>query len=266
MTEMKNEKKKMNTYVKYIGVLLLCATVGGFVGAFSPALLNIGVDNGIEGLVEFISRQQLPILLLLLVIEVVSLEYVQFKIRKMGKLLLTAGDEECDFLEYEIEKIGSFGVIMSNVCEVLLLLILSTGYTMEFIQSLENDAGGRYLVALFVFIAAATYCGIWQVRYVKAIQKIYPDKKGDPASMKFRKQWLESCDEAEKEAIYQSSYKTYLTIMKMIPILFIIAMFSHFVWNTGIMAIVMVGVIWIATIVTYSRSVVMKKGQKLNKE
>lgn len=263
---MKTEKKKMNTYLKYVCTLVICAVIGGFVGAFSPALLNMGVENGVQGLVELICRQQFPILLILSVAAVVTLEYVQSKIRKAGKQLLTASDEECDLLEYEIEKIGSIGVIMSNVFEVLLLLILSTGYTMEYISSLSNEGGGRYLAAWFVFMVTAFYCGIWQVRYVKAIQKIDPGKKGDPASMKFRKQWLESCDEAEREVIYQSSYKTYSAMMKWIPILFIVSMFSHFVWNTGIMAMFVVGVLWIVGCITYSRSVVIKKGQKLNKE
>lgn len=84
--------------------------------------------------------------------------------------------------------------------------------------------------------------------------------------MKFQKQWMESCDEAEKEVIYQSSYKTYLTIMKVIPILLLVAMLGHFIWNTGIMAILMVGIIWIVANVTYSRSCLIKKGQKIGKD
>ena len=42
-----------------------------------------------------------------------------------------------------------------------------------------------------------------QARYVKLLQKIHPEKKGDIASKDFHKQWLESCDEAEKEAVYK---------------------------------------------------------------
>ena len=47
--------------------------------------------------------------------------------------------------------------------------------------------------------------------YIKLVQRIYPDKKGDPTSINFQEQWLASCDEAEKEEIYEASYKTYLT-------------------------------------------------------
>lgn len=71
------------------------------------------------------------------------------------------------------------------------------------------------------------YLNVWQIRYVRVIQKIYPDKKGDPTSLKFPKQWLESCDEAEKECIYQASYKGYLTVMKWAPILTFVALILH---------------------------------------
>ena len=96
------------------------------------------------------------------------------------------------------------------------------------------------------------------------IQKIYPDKKGDPTSLKFPKQWLESCDEAEKEMVYQSAYKAYMALGKMIQILLCATMILHLVFHTGILAVIVVGVIYLTMTLTYHRSCVSLQKAKLN--
>ena len=57
-----------------------------------------------------------------------------------------------------------------------------------------------------MFVGMVGYFGMWQIRYIKLVQRIYPDKKGDPTSINFQEQWLTpSCDEAERrEEIYEA--------------------------------------------------------------
>ena len=45
------------------------------------------------------------------------------------------------------------------------------------------------------------------MRYVKMVQAAHPEKRGDMNSKNFQKDWMASCDEAEKEMVYQSAYK-----------------------------------------------------------
>ena len=106
---------------------------------------------------------------------------------------------------------------------------------------------------------------MWQIRYIKLIQRIYPEKKGDPTSMKFQEQWLASCDEAEKEEIYEASYKTYLLTGKVLPVCTLVAMLFHMVWNTGVLAIIIPAFLWILSASNYCRCCVTKKSEKLAK-
>ena len=76
---------------------------------------------------------------------------------------------------------------------------------------------------------------------------------------------MASCDEAEKECIYQASYKGYQTVMKWAPILTFVALILHMFFDTGILAIVMTSVIWLVTSVTYCRACLQNKGEKLSK-
>lgn len=175
-----------------------------------------------------------------------------------------AEDEEGDALEYELEQIGAIGLVGNNILTVLSLIILSTGYSLEYMESL-SAVGNKWLLASFVvFILGNSYAGIWQVRLIKETQKIYPERAADPTSGKFQEQWLKSCDEAEREIIYQSSYKAYLAMMKVIPILTFAALLTHLLWNTGVLAVVFLGIAWIFTTLTYSRNCVVLKGKKLN--
>ena len=97
------------------------------------------------------------------------------------------------------------------------------------------------------------------------ILRAYPEKQGDPASLNFQQQWLESCDEAEKEVIYQSAYKSYIQVSRCIPILLLITMLGHLFFNTGLMAIVVVAVVWLVATLSYLRSCVRLKGSKIGR-
>lgn len=264
MNKRQQEKKKMNTYLKYGLTLLACMALGAAVGFITG---YFGTDNGLEDIagdiLQVIRSNIFWILLTFFVVSMLAGEYILSGMRKIGMRLQEAEDEETDLLEYRLERMGSAGMISNNVFMVLSILVLATGYSMKYIEA-TVDAEGRFLLAgMIVFILENVYLGIWQLRYVKVLQRIYPEKKGDPASRNFQKQWLESCDEAEQEMIYQSCYKTYMMLAKMLPILTMAAMLSHLIWNTGIMAVIMVSIIWLVTSITYCRYCLTKKGEKI---
>ena len=104
-----------------------------------------------------------------------------------------------------------------------------------------------------------------QARYIKLLQKTHPEKKGDVSSMKFQQQWLESCDEAEKEVIYQSAYKAFSFTSKCLSFLLLLTMLSHLFFHTGVLAILVVGITQIILALTYNRSCVELKKVKVER-
>lgn len=260
-------EKKMSPYVKMGFHMLLGAVFGGVLG-FGFAWIFRNLDGGVEGMMDvFLIQAQRLILPLLIVITIVTVVIGEITCKKLKKIcgeLLNAEDEEADVLEYEEEKVGAFGLNVGNLSQALCILVISVGYSSEYIGSAASAKNGFFIAAL-VFILCLAYCGVWQIRYVKTIQKAHPEKLGDPTSRKFQKQWIESCDEAEKEVIYQSTYKTYMFLNKFIPILLLFTMLSNLFLNTGILAIIVVAVIWMLLTVTYTHSCVRMKGKKAGK-
>ena len=141
------------------------------------------------------------------------------------------------------------------------VLVLSAGYSTSYIGGDNHRIS--YMAVCLIFLACYAYDGFWQVRYIKVIQAAYPEKQADPTSLKFQKLWLESCDEAEKEMIYQSAYKSYIRVGQCVPVLLLVTMLGQLFFNTGVMAILVVAVIWLVATVTYVRSCVKLRAEKL---
>lgn len=257
-------KKKMNTYLK-LGLMLIIFTLAGAVLGVVLALVNLdGVSTGMNQLVMIVRRGIFPIMLVILLGNVALGEGALRTMHRLGAGLSEAEDEEGDHLEYEMERASAVATIGNTVFTALATLVLSTGYSMKYIAKTDGNEGGLLLAAMLIYIILMVYGGYWSVRYVKYLQKLFPEKYGDPTSMRFHEQWLESCDEAEREIIYQASYKSYMTASKFSALLLIISMLCHLVWNTGIMAVLMVCLMQLVLTLSYCRACVKKKGTKLN--
>ena len=257
-----SRNKKMNTYLK-TGLITLAAAVGGGIVGILAYILFDRAGGSIEGSIEMIvvqiQRVMLPVLVGVFVVSVVVGEMLHHRFRDIGRNLLEAEEEECDRLDYEEEKIGAWGLIVNILSQVINIIVLSMGYSIRYLESTEDN---QFIYACIIFVLCLSYDSFWQIRYVKTIQKAHPEKKGDPASVKFQQQWLESCDEAEREVIYRSSYKTYLMLNKIIPVLLLLTMLSNLFFNTGTLAVIVVALMWLITSVSYTRSCVQLKGAK----
>lgn len=261
------QEKKVNSYLRGIKIIALACVIGGVIGGVTGAirfvLLSRGVAVSGDWVLQQIRSLLVPILGIIFAVTVILEELCFHKLKGICEKQITAEDEECDQLEYEEEKTGAFGTNLNVLSQVVSIFFLTFGYSMKYIET--DDHAYSFLVACVIFVASFIYIYFWQIRYVKLLQKTHPEKKGDPSSTKFQEQWLESCDEAEKECIYQASYKGYQTVMKWAPILTFVALILHMFFDTGILAIVMTSVIWLVTSVTYCRACLQNKGEKLSK-
>ena len=164
--------------------------------------------------------------------------------------------------EYEEEKYGAWLTGVNVLSQVLCILILAFGYSLDYIGS-GGSTSITFLWACILFLSCFFYDGIMQVRYVKLVQKVHPEKKGDPSSSKFQKEWLASCDEAEKEIVFQSAYKAYMCMNKVIPLLLLLTLILNLFFNTGILAIIVVAGMYLVMTVAYSKACVQIRKEKI---
>ena len=259
------QRNKPNSYGKLTKRMLISLGIGGVFGCFAGIFMTFGVKNGMSDLSDLVRPLALPIIAVIFVVSIVLMEFYSRKLKDTMKHLEEAEDEQYEVLSYEEEKYGAMLMncnVISQVCDIIVL-------TFTFSRSWLEEASGKELAGFLA--TCALFCinfflyGYYQMRYVKMVQAAHPEKRGDMNSKNFQKDWMASCDEAEKECIYQASYKGYQTVMKWAPILTFVALILHMFFDTGILAIVMTSVIWLVTSVTYCRACLQNKGEKLSK-
>lgn len=261
----KKRRAKETTSYKRMGLVMLFSAIGGAVlGIVSAIILGDNAVNSIESGAAFvlagIQRIMVPVLT---AVTIVTIIYGEINLRKQKMLfgkILESEDEECDRWEYEEEKVSAYGTVVNLLSQIVCILVLSAGYSIKYIGG-GNSA--NMLAACLIFLGCYAYDGFWQARFVKVVQTAHPEKKGDLSSRKFHQQWLDSCDEAEKEVIYRSAYESYRQAGRVIPILLIVTMLGHLFFDTGIMAIIIVAVIWLVITVAYLSSCVSLKKNKI---
>lgn len=261
------ERNKKHTYLHY-ALLFLLFTGGGAIAGLVFGMIGDYISGGVTMAGDIILRGVGKNMILLMAFDiamaVVLGETSLFRTKKLAVLLEKAEDEEADFLEYKMEKAGSVGIIGNQIAIVAEIILVALWYS-DFSRNPGNKESFALVGAVFL-ISGCFYQGFWQVRYVKLIQKMEPTKKGDPTSMKFQKQWLESCDEAEKTLIYQNSYRTYCFMSVLMPFLIVITMLGHLLYDTGLLAIFVVGFLWIAMVSAYCYFCTVSRKTKLNRD
>lgn len=259
MRKAKKEKKSSigSTLLKMLAGAVVGGVLGGFFGFFHYAQSQ-GIGKGIAG--QWLTSVQhiiFPGLIIIAILSIVLQEVYYARLKKVCEKLTEADDEEFDKLDYEEERLGAILQEINVLSQVLSIVLLSFGYSFEYFTDMIA------LGSCLVFIVFFFYAGIMQARYIKLLQRVHPEKRGDVSSLNFQQQWLESCDEAEKEVIYQSAYKAYIFTSKSVGVLLVLTMVAHLLFNTGILAIIVVGIIYLMLTLVYCKSCVDLKKKKL---
>ena len=265
---MKNKRKTGNSYLRFALIILISAAAGAVLGfglMYFIGKSGGGIETTVHEFYAGIQAYSLPILTVITVLAVILGEFYLNRLKSIGRKIFRSDDEECDILDYQEEKTGAIGINISIIAMVCSFIFLSFGYSTDYIKSSESARTG-FLYTCIVFCICGIYEGFWQVRYVKAIRIAHPYMEGDPSDRNFQKKWLESCDEAEREMIYRSSYKTYMTLNKFIPVLLVVTMICHLFFQTGILAVFAVAAIWLLVSFTYTGSCVSSKKKKAGRK
>ncbi len=110
------------------------------------------------------------------------------------------------------------------------------------------------IIGFLTFILSYVWEMILQGKVIALEKKINPEKRGNILDMKFQKEWVNSCDEAEKMAIYKSSYDTYKVMNNLMVFAWVVTLLGNMTFNTGLFPVVIVVLLWLVQTVTYLRA------------
>ena len=96
---------------------------------------------------------------------------------------------------------------------------------------------------------------IWEVLLqglsVSLLKKINPEKRGNILDFRFDKKWLDSCDEAQKMAVYKTSYVTNKVTKYVFVTGWIVALLTNEILHFGMFPIVLISVMWLVQTIAY---------------
>lgn len=194
---MKNKKEKSILYLVVLGII----------GALIGFIISISTRGfSLESLVTNIESTLVKNSHIIKIIFMVAYNLIGLYYYKKGKEKVNEGLEDDSIIDYRPLEISS-NIFSTGVLIVILLdfLVIS-----NLANNLELGIGIRYLNFGLTIIGLIVI--LFSAYMVKKIVNIYksvdPMKKGDPYSMSFNKDWIESLDEREQLEIYKASYKS----------------------------------------------------------
>ncbi len=169
------------------------------------------------------------------------------------KLLAGWDGENEDDLSAAIDRKTSLAMWSSNLFLIAGLALLSVSFSGMAVNHARHSAFG-FVLALVSYFAVLIGGIMTQRRAVDMARRISPEKQGSIYEMKFRKKWLDSCDEAEKIRIGQCAYKAYTAVNYTCVGLWAVLSISGMFLDTGFLAPLAVCVIWAVMQSAYTRA------------
>lgn len=246
----KEKKTKKQIYTKFV-IWTVGMTVIGFVIGFTGALLAEIYDGDIWGGLREICTVAVPVLYVLIM--VTGLFYCFFEYHKAKKMFTDWNKEDEGILD-EIDTILNKALTPSNILMVCSFFFYSAMVYLANIRVWEGSKKQIFLMVfgIIIFVTDKVFLFLLQKRVVDLVKKLNPEKRGDIFDTEFQKEWLASCDEAEKHIIYEASYMAYRTASTACVVLWVVTLFGILLFDTGFFPSVCVFVIWMTMVVSYS--------------
>lgn len=235
---MKKERAMGKTFGKMLIWLIVGAVVGGLAGWSSVQAGSAGIQEGMSALYSrFLAVG--PVVQL-----VVFAAYggVCFYFYRKAEALRKKGTEEAedragDYLNYAMT-VNSAG---------LAVLFLLFGLVID-----KNNTYINVIAGMVIFLVTAVLSMVLEILIIYQAKRLDPMKKGDPGDMRFMKDWMQSCDEAEKMLTYQAAYETFAVMKTALLAAHVIALFGKISFGTGNLPIVLTSGLWFLNSLVYS--------------
>ena len=243
----KNDKKVFIKWIFTIALAFILGCIGGILASAHPEM--------IDAFLQMFANTNDFLLILLVVLFLLSIVlgygYSFFKYRKAKQLVEKGYDDDSyEKAEEELSKVSLVSNILSGFNYLFFGVCLFSAGMAESDLSLKQIVFSFVTIILFIIAMACSV--IIQNKGVNLNKKMNPEKRGNVFDKKFAKEWLGSCDEAEKALIYESAYSAYRVAIGISIGLWAISLIGMMSFHTGVFPIIVSSVMMIVLVSTYS--------------
>lgn len=233
----------------FIILMVCCIAIGFFAGKAIRRFEMSGTLESVKKAIEMALKYSFPVIYIVLILLLVVVG-IPILVKSIGKVKKWEGEDE----DYIVNVEKSFGWLVNySTISSILSLGLFTINTLLW-ESQGSDIKKTILIINIVCLAFDIIFTIFiQAKALKYLKLINPEKKGNIFSFKFNKEWIDSCDEAQKYNMYRAAFKAHKTVNIVCVVMFLFVLIVGLGFKTGIMPAFCVLIIWLADIIVYIR-------------
>lgn len=255
---MKDKKSGTGIPLKFLGILAALYGVGYLVGWGIARMQDAESFEEVVFALRELLMEALPPAFMLVCVCAIGIPLVQFlSCRKLYRTIGQHGEEDEALLLLEKRLNGP--MISTNVFFIVGMFLLCSLFYMTEITDYGKEGGYQkeILAADYLFYAVSLVVQLWvQKRTIDIEKELNPEKKGNILDPRFRKVWLDSCDEAQKLMTYQACHRAFIVTNYACVILCVITFAVMLLFQTGVYPLACVCVIWLVNTVSYMRTAV----------
>lgn len=237
------DKKALKKFWVIIVFALILGALSGFGLAFAKFSYTSDMGDRIRQAAHKVIPYGIPVVTISVLLAVATIY------RKSRRIFAAWDGEEEESLS-RAETWMSYALWLTSVNTIWNFFIYAAAFVTGIWEDINAGTGFNQVMLFSAeFLAAIFVCIIEQQKLVNLEKEINPEKYGSVYDVKFQKKWEDSCDEAEKLAIYKSGYRAYKIVQRECSILWTVCMLAGFIWEIGVLPVLLVSVIW-ATLTT----------------
>lgn len=239
MTNRKNEIRKENrrSIPLFLLFIIIAAVFGVFIGFFGVRYEE-NLKDGIKYLADYLPNIIFAFMLFVGFCTHILGWPIYIKCRK--KLELWDGEE--DVTPNHINTRVGYLIWGITVNIIIAFLSFSVFIPYRFMYDLMDEL---FMVVSMIFILNIVFTTLLQQKLVDLLKEMNPEKKGSIYDVKFQSKWMESCDEAEKLQIYQSSWASYRVMNHVYIFVWLITCLANMFFDVGVYSAIIVSVLWL---------------------
>lgn len=230
--------RRKNPFVSMGGKMLTGGIVGGVVAMVfewrNMRGIILGIGNSFE---EFLTRQFFWIIgtlgILMLVFNLSCYLKLKGLVHEAENL---EEDGALDLVDCRIELLSAAALYGNCILFILVFMLYV-------VKALSNT--GSNAASTLMFMAIVVIYPVFYILIINQLKKYDPSKQGNPGSMKFQKDWIASCDEAEKMREYKVGYQSAQFGGKLLAIGFAATAISAMLMEAGTCAVYFTGSMWL---------------------
>ena len=251
---MSKKKTEKQIFYKWVLMIVIAVFLGGVAGVFSVPL----AEKIHSFFAEFTLDRTVAAIATLgcfILVNVLVYIYSFYQYRTSKKMIKNWDKEDEELISHAEKRLDYAMFPMNLITSYDYFFVALLFYFCDIMaDDMELHLCVIALIGAGVFFISMMIQVFYQKKILDVIKYLNPEKKGNIFDKKFAKDWENSCDEAQQLIIYKSAYSGYKATSVTCQILWALSFMSMIVFDTGLLPVFCVTVVFTVIVVAYYRT------------